>query len=333
MKEIGICTLHGARNFGAILQAFALQETLESMNYKSKFLLIENSKEEPTEMVSTVQEEKFESSRKALNRNNILHKDEQGKYDAIIVGSDEMWNLEEDSFKHHKEYFGYNLNADKIIAYAPSCNITKKEKVIEYFKDEILEEANFNKFNHLSARDMATRNLINSISGAEPTLVLDPTFLIKDYNKYIKETTKRDYILIYGYRFSESEKNKIIELSKETGLPIYSIGFKMDWADATLDADIFEFLGYIKNATYTICSSFHGVVFSLIFEKQFVAFVNNKAKIEDILNRFDLKYRDASNAEEIVSIIQTPIDIEKLQKLKNDKIKISLEYLKNAIEN
>ena len=324
MKKVGICTLYFANNFGAILQAFALQEVLINLGYDVEFLRIKDFL--PREIDTNI--EKFEYSKSCLKMAKNLYNKETDYYDTIIVGSDEMWNLKNTSFEHLDEYFGYDLNCKNIISYAPSANRTSFDFFKNYYKDKI----NFDKFDSLSVRDRHTQDLVKKVSNRDAELVLDPTLLIEDFKKYAKypNNNLKDYIVIYGYKFSHSEIEKITKFAKDNNKKVYSLGFPKDWCD-TLNVDIFEFLGYINNADYVITNTFHGLLFSMILEKEFVIFSNGNTKVEDIMERFGINDRDGMNICDLSEITSNKVDYSKVNEIKLQNRKSSLEYLKNNI--
>lgn len=324
MKKIGICTLYFANNFGAILQAFSLQEVLKKMGYDVQFIKIKDFEKQ----VGISNLEEFEKSKEYLNISKENYDNTRHKYDAIIIGSDEVWNLNNNSFEHLDEYFGIKLNADKLVTYAPSANGTTIEKLREVYEDKI----DFSTIHELSARDKQTQKLIKDASGRDATIVLDPTLLMESFDKYAiyKEPEKKDYIVIYGYTFSKTEQEKIKAFAKKNNKTIYSLGFKQDWCE-TLKANIFEFLGYIQKADYVITNTFHGLLFSIILEKEFVIFSNNVSKINDMLEKFELKDRDAVEVQDLSDIFKNKINYEKINGIKLEKRKESLNFLKNAI--
>lgn len=324
IKKIGICTLHFGNNFGAVLQAFSLQEVLKSMGHEVEFIKLKDFK--PTKQAKNV--ELFNKSRESLNISEKMYEKDLDKYDAIIIGSDELWNLKNGSFEHLEEYFGYNLNADKIASYAPSANGVTAQELIEYYDGKV----DFSKFNKLSARDKVTQKLIKDVSGIDAPLVLDPTLLIDSFEKYTKypENDEKDYIVIYGYEFSDEEISKIMEFAKSKNKKVYSLGFEKDWCDA-LKIDIFEFLGYMKNADYCITNTFHGLLFAMILEKEFVVFPNTNAKVHDIIDRFGITERNGMYVEDLNEIFDNKVDYERINKFKLEKREESLEYLRNFI--
>ncbi len=349
MKKVGICTLYDANpNFGATLQAFALQETLKDLGYSSEFLRFKNSRTKENTFSSLKLGENnhrhshFSSadtknikinrgivnSSKFLNICDEVYDKNVHKYDSIIIGSDELWNLNNPSFKHRKEYYGYGLSSNNIIAYAPSANGTTKIEFENYFNNSLT----LNNFNKLSARDDSTYKFISDVTNFDVPIVCDPTLLIKDFNKYVIEPdVNEDYILIYDYRVRPERKKKILEFSKSHNLKVYSIGFYNSWADRNIDANIFEFLGYVKKAKYVYSASFHGVMFSVIFRKDFIAASSNCKKIEHILRKFELTDRDICQGRTFDEVFSESIDYSKVDKIKNEYRASSLKFLENAL--
>lgn len=348
MKRIGICTLHDANpNFGATLQAFALQEILKQMGYEPEFIRFKPVKAKKVRQIKSEAKmykpnPKFYSvntsnikinkgiidSSKYLNICEDIYDKEIHEHETVILGSDELWNLRNDSFVHRKEYYGHNINSSNIIAYAPCSNGTSKTE----FEDHYNNELDLNKIAILSARDKTTQDFIKDVANIDVPIVLDPTLLIEDFSKYATEPkNKEDYILIYDYSIPKDRKKKIQEFAKSKKLKIYSIGFYNAWADRNIDADIFEFLGYVKNAQYVVTGTFHGSIFSIIFKKQFVTTVGDCFKKGDLLEKFNLQDRDITNIEKIESIIDKPINYDELEKIKVQYRKESINYLEKAL--
>ena len=325
MKKIGICTLCFANNFGAILQAFALQETLLNLGYDVEFLRLE----EKTSISNESNAEEYRNSKKHLKIAEKLYDKTKDSYDAIIIGSDEVWNLKNNGFAHLDEYFGHNLNCNNIFTYAPSSNGTTKEMFNKFYNDNPIS---FDNLKNISVRDKHTQTLVKELSGRDAELVLDPTLLIENFEKYAKypENDLKDYIAIYGYNFSDEEMNKITNFAKKHNKKIYSLGFEKDWCD-TLNADIFEFLGYIKKADYVVTNTFHGTLFSIILEKNFAVFTNNSSKLNDVLNKFNLTNRDCMNKDCLNEILSNNINYNDVNQIKKQLREASLTYLKNSL--
>lgn len=326
MKKIGICTLYFANNYGAVLQAFALQEVLKEMGHDVEFIKVRDIQINMQQSNADL----FEKSRKYINLSKEVFNIDKDKYDAIIIGSDEVWNINNGTFEHFEEYFGKKLKAEKIISYAPSANGVTCEQLKEFYGDDV----KFEEFNCISARDEGTKKLVKDISGRDAELVLDPTLLVSDFSRYATNPFPelKDYIILYAYKFSDEEKEKIVKFAKENNKKIYSLAYKFDWAE-TLYTDIFGFLGVIKNADYMMTNTFHGTLFALILEKEFAVFSNKNSKVEDIINKFQFKDRDGINVEDLNEIFDNNVDYEKINKLKLMHRRKSLDFLENVINN
>ncbi len=327
MKKIGICTLNEACNMGAILQAFALQETLKNMGYEPEFLKLKNCVIHDEGRIT----KEFIEMRSFLNISKKYYNPDEDKYDAIIVGSDELWNVQEPSFEHIDEFLGYHLKADKVIAYAPGANLTNGKIFQEYYKGT----RDLSHFTNLSARDTNALDIIKQVAKIEAPLLLDPTMLMDTYEPYMENCEEKDFILIYGWDFQQDEKDAILEFAKKKNLPLYAAGyeFELDWCDQFIGANVFRFLGYLKNAKYVITSkTFHGLIFSVIFNKQFITITNRRFKSRELIERLGMQDRDCEKAEEIEEILNKEIDYEKINQWIEREKKKSIEYLRNAIE-
>ena len=310
---------------GAILQAFAMQETLKNMGYEPEFLKLKNCIIHDEGRITA----EFLEMRKHLNISTKYYNSNEDKYDAIIVGSDEIWNVQEPSFEHIDEFLGYNLNAPKVIAYAPGANKTNGKIFEEYYKGQ----RDLSSFTSLSARDTNALNIIHTVAKKDAPLLVDPTVLLDSYEEYMEKCDEKAFILVYGWSFSEEEKQAIIEFSKKKNLPLYSVGYELEWCNKFIGSNVFRFLGYLKNATYAVTSeTFHGTIFSIIFNKQFVAMSHGRFKTNELLERTNMKYRDCMSADEIIKKLEEPIDYAEVNKWIEAEKNKAKEYLKNAIE-
>lgn len=326
LKKIGICTLNEACNMGAILQAFALQETLKNLGYNPEFIKLENCVIHDEGRIT----QEFINMRKHLNISNKNYNPKEDKYDAIIVGSDEVWNIQEPSFEHIDEFLGYNLNAEKVIAYAPGANKTNAKIFKEYYRDK----RDLSNFTSLSARDTNALDIIQEVAKVDAPIVVDPTVLIDSYEPYMEQCQENDYILVYGWSFKEEEKDAIVEFAKKKKLPLYSVGYQLEWCDKFIGSNVFKFLGYMKNAKYVVTSeTFHGTIFSIIFNKQFVTMTHGRFKSRELVERVGIEDRDCQNASEILDKLEEKIDYKKINDWIKEEKEKSIKYLLNAIEN
>ena len=334
MKKIGILTLHNALNYGAFLQAFALQTVLQEQHYEVKIIDLSKNRffsrlwlikcRYPKKMIHHYK--LLKQFDKVFNTLNIIHNHIQD-FDTIIVGSDEVWNLG-NNFIHYKEYFGKGLMVSNLISYAVSTNSLTPE----YFRQLAAgSNYNFSEFKHLSVRDINTFKLVKAISSREPTIVLDPTLLFTGWHKLATLCPHKNFIFLYEIGIKEQEKEKIIHFARKTGKKIISIGCDITWCDENIYGTPFDFLGYIMNADFVITSQFHGVLFSLIFNKEFVIFPQGKAKVLDVMEWAGLKDRDATNVPDLEYIFAKPMNYDEINKLIAKCREDSLQWLIKSI--
>lgn len=294
--KIGIVTIYKCYNYGSFFQAYGLQKYLEDLGHKVKFLPIDswyNMKYRLRKQFNRDWARDWFSFRlmrcycEDWKLYNIAGKNEKD-FDLIIIGSDEIWNINNKTFLPAKEYYGLNLPCSKIISYA-SC--VGRSCFDDFRCHEDLIEGIRN-LDTVSARDDATEEFLKTIlPNREIPRVLDPSFLI-DWNDIAKPCSKKDFILVYTYDgswgFSEEQIRKTKEFAASKHLPLVSVGFKNDWCDESIACSPREFLGYLRNANYVITDTFHGTVMSIQFNKQFICMGRGKSKVESVLKELSL---------------------------------------------
>ncbi len=341
-KKITIVTLYDSINCGTFLQAYSLGEFLKENGYEPLYLKLKNDnstinlkiknkmklKEIIIKIIRKIKlKKKFKNIGSYFKTIDLEELNANENIKNVIIGSDEIWNVNNDSFIHYKEFFGYNFKNKNVIAYAPSCNDINKTNIKKYDK-----KLNFNNFNFLSSRDEKTYNLLKEYKMEKVTNVLDPTFLTDSYKNNLEDIKLKNYIVVYGHSFNDDQIQTIKKIAKEKNKKLISITKYYDWCDENFIATPFEFLSYIKNADYIITSTFHGSVFSIIFEKNFIAFVEKENKVSDLLRKFGLESRIFENANEGLDLLNKSIDYKKINNIKKEMKKESVEYLLNSIK-
>ncbi|MDR0292745.1 MAG: polysaccharide pyruvyl transferase family protein, partial [Oscillospiraceae bacterium] len=193
-------------------------------------------------------------------------------YDRCLCGSDQIWNPEIFSDKRFDPAFflAFIKNAPKA-AYAPSFG----PAVIEGAAEERLR-ALLDGFTRLSARERRGAELLSRVTGRPVPVVLDPTLLLtrQDWAALAaKEAPGKAYLLCYFV----SPPGRLAELAhsvkNRTGAAAVQLAGARRRAPGVdkviFDAGPREFLALFQNAGYVLTNSFHGVVFSILFEKPF----------------------------------------------------------------
>lgn len=307
MKKIGILTYHKSINYGSILQAWALQETIKDLgcdvriiDYKPKaydYLYsifkplknIENSlfnlKKLPLYAILKRQEQLFiEFQKKYLmlsdqvyDYRSDLSRLGEG-FDSIICGSDQIWNTRS---KDCEPIYFFPLDfPEKKIAYAVSVN---DANYYEVDCDEILKEWILD-FSSISCREISGSEKIAKFIGiSKIDTNLDPTLLRtkRDYENIMSDRwINRDYIFLYNV-WSEGDAIQFAKkLSEKLHLPVVAELMqrgirqilKLERNKITIEkkhTSPNDFLSLIYHARYVVTDSFHGTAFSIIFEKNF----------------------------------------------------------------
>lgn len=299
-KSGAIITLFAAQNFGAFLQGYAMQTVMERLGYSSKFIRYSGlDLAEFVHMVKTKnvklalfrlrQFKKYLASRKLLNVDSKIYDGES--FDAVIVGSDTLWDVQNPTIRPTDYFLGKGINSKRIVAYAPSANGTSADEFAEVYP----YENPFETFTAIGVRDGNTRYLVNNFT-EEPVVVLDPTLLLDAVDYPLEEPAVKDkYVMVYGYSFQEEERKAILAEAKRRNAKTVSVGLLNSWCDCSVSATVPEFLGYLKNAECVFTSTFHGTIFSVIMQKNFVTYARKNYKVLDLLSRLDLEARNGSN--------------------------------------
>lgn len=368
--KIDFITRHSVPNYGSILQTYSMQKALEKMGYDSE--VINYIKEEETNAKSvntnyngktsglkgkikkaiycivqrpnvTKMNNKFTEYRnKYLKQTEVEYhsskelKENLPEADIYCTGSDQIWG-KIGSEEYDATYFlDFVPENKKCIAYAASFGVDKLPTNLDNNLENLLK-----KYETILVREDSAEKIIRKKGFTNVKQVVDPTLLLEseEWNK-ICEPTKLDgkeYILIYQLHHNKEMENYIKNLKKHTKLPVYRIHPSLYYG---LKPGKFihlptpgQFVTYIKNAKYIITDSFHGTVFSLIFNKQFVDILPGKTatRIESILKLVGLEDRILRDNNDY-SFLNKEIDFENANKILENEREESKKDLKNAIE-
>ena len=344
--KVGIVTVHNSHNCGSYLQAIALCEYVRSIGYDARFLKNKIHPQSSPLYKSLLASKYFLKGKfkKALGifigsmkflkaRNGFSYFSSYKNVSACIYGSDTIWNINSKHLnKQWEHYFGKNYKGFKI-AYAPSIGESEIESIINIpeFCDCIKE------FSAVSVRDENTYKMVSSVIGENADIkhVVDPTMLMpKSFYEGIANSCKEENFILFYY-FGTPDKaymEQIKKYAKKNGKKLISFGENIKDADKEICFNPLDMLGYYAKADLIITNTFHGNVFSLIFNKPFVNIDAGKAKVNDLLENFDLSERTAKAASDFLEITEKNIDFNKVNSLLEEKKTASQGYLKNALE-
>lgn len=343
--KVGIVTVYHSYNCGSFLQAYAMQQTVQQMGHKVCFLknkrtlqsrlwyrllqslkyTLKGNKKRAKHLLGV-----YYNFKKA--QKNFVDKKSSRGLDLVIYGSDTIWNIEDDYFlRSWRRFFGADFEGNKIV-YGASLGETEVESVLNrsYLCEAIAA------FDEVAVRDEETYQLVESCRRAQkmPLFVVDPTMLLtkQDYIEIAPETHQNSYILFYYFQsIPENIKKQVRDFADTTGRKIIAFGDDNGWADEYISNDPFLMLSYYKNADFVITNTFHGNVFSIIFNKQFVSFGKEKQKVCNLLKRFGLEERLADEKDNISELLEKKIEYSdvnvRIELMRRD----SLNYLKKTL--
>lgn len=337
--KVGILTLHNSFNYGAYLQAYALQKTISGMGHEVEFINVSNPNNEfrrartmlskrPGKLLFNAKKYMaFRQAWKAMRVSPEPYPRKRAYYDAIVIGSDEVWNIKNRSFAVMPEYFGENLNSRCIVTYAPSSS---KTTFADIAKNSALVRGMRN-INHFSARDKNTYEIVERIANRPVTMVLDPTFLVGYESEVEDHENSGGYVLVYTYQFDADKIRKTKEFAKARGLKLVSPCFYNDWCDEVVACTPFRFLGLVRGADYVVTDTFHGSIFSILYQKQFGSFASEKIKVASLLSTFGLSGRELGGVDDIAAVLDDPIDYGRVKAFIDQEREVSMNYLRRAI--
>ncbi len=296
--KIGIVTQPLFRNYGGILQAWALQEKLRKMGHdpwtidylpgampwyimvrswiKTIVLLCIGkrrpfAKRQPVERMeifdSFVRKHMQLTRRVHCYKSNLVRK---YAFDVVITGSDQVWRPKYNAFLQDMFLRFVKKPGVKKIAYAASFGVDDWE----FTPEQTLECSSLaKKLDAISIREHSGIALCKEHLGVEAIEVLDPTLLHnkEDYEKLCADIPRatEPYLACYLLDITIEKQEFIEKVSTQQGLPI-----RVFSADGNAEYSVEQWLAIFRDACYVVTDSFHGTVFSILFHKPFLSIVN-----------------------------------------------------------
>lgn len=344
MKEtkssIGILTFQNANNYGAVFQAFALQETLKKLGADVKVINYDS----PGMGLRAVQKPVFyEFINRYLNLTEAVSDAKNidtGIFDAIITGSDQVWNP--DITKMDMTYFLDFAGEDiRKASYAASIglNADQTEQYRTVFEKYVPE------FAAISLREQSHIDFIQKMVPDDKTVAasIDPSLLLNaaEYEEKLKmlENNRGEYIFLFTYTTDPKLTDLANILSLYTGYSIVAVSvyrdyFFVDNAENCQGISPIEWLSYIKNAKLVLTDSFHGLMLSVVFETPFYAYTPNRGnvvRIMDALEKLGLSGRRLTHIRKIDDIA-FDLDYSYTRTVLAEERKKSCNYLRKIVE-
>lgn len=381
MGKLAIVTGYHIKNYGSALQAYATQRVINEMGIENECIQYEKKKDihqllrifnipllktklagikkkiYAKKYASTLGENfkirnkifdefvknNFKISEKYYGYEELKQKIKN--YDAVLLGSDQVWNPL--NFGSHYYTLEFVPNEIPKIAYAPSFGVSKipdsqRKETVNYLK----------RIDYISVREKKGQELIKELTGRNAQVVVDPTLLLdlKQWKTVYKEEriVNEKYIFCYFLGTNQKHRNFAKKLKEKTGYKIVTLPYMDEIVKEDFNFGDYqmynvgpsEFLNLINNAEYVCTDSFHGTVFSILHHKKFFTFnryeENKKAstnsRLKSLLGLLDIEERLCKSDISVEEVMEKKIDYSKvdenLEKMKNE----SMNYLKESIK-
>lgn len=353
--KIGILTYHRTLNHGACLQALATRLLLEHLGHKvyyvdywpkyhadsykffsfQRFLKMDiGDKVNYLRRIVT-----FKNFYRMQSAFHIFHSQYilpycakiNEPFDVVVYGSDQIWRVQRALKDYNPIYFGNDIiSAKKKVAFSASMGklpVTVKQK-------DVVRRLVGN-FDMIGVREEDLKNLLVALGVQNVKLTLDPTLLLSK-NEWmrvlnIKNNTIEKYILVYSVGKPAFNMQDIYNYAKDNGCVVKRLHSSALFKDDVNNISAIgprTFVELINNAECVFTSSFHGLAFSLIFEKEFYASFNkNPNRAKTLLDKLGLLNRYSEPNASLKR--QQPINyFYHRQKLEEERVS-SMSFLKN----
>lgn len=344
--KAGILTFHEADNYGAVLQAFALQQTLNKLDVQSEFVCIQaqdaaNPDANSNATTPFMKLIRAEGAKRAAlfqqfrNRYMVCsprYEKEKlaeinAEYDLFIAGSDQIWNFRIPGAD--ERYFLPFADQHKRFSYAASFG---SEEIPEKAKPWCAKQ--LGQFKHISVREESGRQIVKELIQKDAMVTLDPTLLLtrEDWERLIDSAGKEPYVLLFMLKYDEELASRAKKTAEEAGvaLKVVTAAFMPQFGFSSWSGvGVNDWIGLIAGAESVFTNSFHGTVFSLLFGRPLsVARLSGElskrnGRIEELLKRFSLERA----LEGRLASVENDIFEERIRKPREE----SINYLKEVI--
>lgn len=367
--KIGIVTFHASDNCGSLLQAYALQRILEDLGHTVEIVDFSSVGQQilysiviPYNGIRSIahnllgcilygvlQKEKrsYETFRKGLKltgKHYTYNKDLielDGKYDAFICGSDQIWNHK--IADYDDAYFLNFVQKSRKIAYAASLG----GKSLAETKETCMKfTCLLDNFYAVSVREERSINIVKSLYGKDVDFCLDPTLLF-DSEEYVKfdegRLIKEKYIFCYAFTYDKMFIAWVHSIAKRMSLPVYIICPKQFYRDFLGFKGIRlapqtgpkTFISMMKYAEMVLTTSFHGTAFSVLYKKRFWYFNHHGSegdgRATSLLRQVGLMSRYVTAKETEAVNLLTEIDYNNVYENLSENRTRSVAFLKKAL--
>lgn len=263
-------------------------------------------------------------------------------YDAVVVGSDQVWT----PLSLPTKFFNLLFVDDKVrkVAYASSFGVSE----IPAFQRKATG-GYLDRFYRIGVREVKGKEIVDTLSQQKATVVADPTMLLspEEWMEEIKDSKVKEtepYIFCYFLGTNMEAREAARQLKTATGYKIITLRHMDEYVpsdeqfgdEAPYAVDPNDFLKYISGAAYVLTDSFHCSAFSIQFKRKFMTFYRFKSlskgsrnsRIDSLLGIFGLQ--DRLYQGDVMKVMEN-IDYIKVHKMLKVYRETSIDFLKGAL--
>ena len=331
--KIGVITFHNYDNYGAILQSYALQKKLRELGTEPEIIdydcaYISN----PFRLVNLREKGLFNyfygvighicylPRRRRCNlfrrhirygpsvtRENIREK--TAGYDALLAGSDQVWDYKLTNFD--RTYFlDFAKEGIRKLSYAASIGEHLPPEKYRSDYASLLGD-----FDRILVREEYGADVVEELTGVRPETAVDPTLLLtaEEWSRLCRPPrTKKPYILVYQLGINPSLVAFVRRLQKKTGYAVKYIPFPLVGVlrcSCKVAVGPSEWIGLFRGASCVVSDSFHGIVFAMLFQRDFYAMTDghhSNRRVAELLQETGLTHRTIGQVKD--ENLMDPID-------------------------
>lgn len=351
---IGILTFQHSNNFGALLQTFGLYKKVTDLGFdceiidyrceaqeksqvphlpklrKNIYLYLVNWLRDPSRL-------KFKTLQKFLRTYvNVSAKCDRksisrlaNKYDKILVGSDLVWDMSTQG--GDLSYFlDFETNTSKKIAFASSIGFPWSED------DKIRIKPLLKDFQHIAVRETLSADWVDELIGKRPPVVCDPTLLLtkEEWLPFIKPNEHHEkYVLVYFETDNNDCIDTAIAYARKHNLKVKRIEYGLSTEyERVLPYSISDFLSLIYHAELVVTASYHGILFSLYFNKPLIYFLRRQtSRVDTLVEKLGIGESNGHTLKDKTSL--PTMDYGKINNAIDDYRTFSINCLRNELTN
>ena len=341
--RIGLITYHHSVNYGAMLQCYATVRALQQLGHQVELI---NVRQEEGRSNFPVFYFKLKALKRFRQRYYPLETEEfhtieelqssNLDYDCLVVGSDQVWNPDISKDKCIVYFLDFGGEKIKRVSYASSFGLTEwpegKMNLLPKIKRAL------SRFDAISVRESDGVKLLSEVFGLDGKVVVDPTMLHDNYNEITGPIANNGKVVAYLLNRTPDQLKKTRDLAKQYGqrpLMISTIrpyrGFKYVYPPS-----IEQWIKYIGGASLVVTDSFHGLVFSVLYKRNFVVITpenGRNSRLKNLMQTLGLMDRYYNDMDDIdyKRFARENVDYDKVMVILDKQRSLSWSFLKDSL--